>query len=232
MRSAITITMTGPRDRRLDPSLILPSNLSFWDGGVMTRQGVRLVLAIYFAIGALYGLFHLLATPGSGDWDWPSLVRNILGWTLGPLILGGFLPALFWGFGNFRAEKAGGPLLWCGIFAALLALAAGAQGVFEGSLSLRTIPENVSGLFSSEQRKFVRVVRNACDENLREHPVAGTNLQQSAAFCLCYANALADVLSARELGAALTSQNAMSPELRRKVLLAAPACRKQAFGCD
>jgi hypothetical protein len=53
----------------------------------MSRQGIRRVLAIYFAIGVLYGAFHLLATPGSGDWDWLAIIRNLLGWTLGPVIL-------------------------------------------------------------------------------------------------------------------------------------------------
>jgi hypothetical protein len=198
----------------------------------MSRQGVRRVLAVYMAIAVLFGVFHFLATPGSGDWDLPAMVRNVLGWAIGPLLLAGFLPALFWGFSSFREKRARGPLFWCGLLAALLALAAAGQGFYEGSLSLHTIPANASGLFSSERGKFVRFVRNACDENLREHPMAGTNAQQSTAFCRCYANALADGLSARELGAALTSQNAMSPELQRKVLLAAPACRKTAFGHD
>lgn len=196
----------------------------------MSQQGVRRVLTIYLAIGALYGAFHLLATPGSGDWGWPSIIRNLLGWALGPLILGGFLPALVWSFSNFREETATAPVLWCGLLAALFALATAAQGFFQGTLALQSIPENTSALFRNEHEKFVRFVRKACEGNLQSHPLAGTTPQQSVAFCSCYANAIADGLSARELGVALTSQNAMSPELRRKVLVAAPPCRKRAFG--
>lgn len=217
---------TGSRTRH-SPSGAIKS-----DDRIMSRRVVHRVLAIYLAIAVLYGVFHFLATPGSGDWDWLATARNVLGWTIGPLVLAGFLPALFWGFRSFRADSASGPLLWCGLLAALLALGAAAQGFYESSLSLHAIPENASGFFSSERGKFVSFVRNACDENLREHPMVGTNAQQSATFCRCYADALADGLSTRELGAALTSRNAMSPELQRKILLAAPACRKQAFGQD
>lgn len=108
----------------------------------------------------------------------------------------------------------------------------GRPGIYQGALSLQRIPENASALFTNEHDKFVRFVRDACEGNLQSHPVAGATPQQSAVFCSCYANALADGLSTRELGVALTSQNAMSPELRRKVLVAAPLCRKQAFGHD
>jgi len=195
----------------------------------MSREGVRRILTVYFAVGALYGVFHLLATPGSGDWDWGAIVRNILGWMVGPLILGGFLPALFWGFSNFRAERARAPLLWCGLLAVLFAFASAAQGFYGGSLSLQKIPQNVPALFSNEHDKFVRIVRNSCEENLQKHAVAGATSLQSAAFCRCYANALAEGLTTRELAIALTSQDAMSPGMRRKVLLAAPPCRKQAF---
>lgn len=78
----------------------------------MSRQGVRRVIGIYFAIAVLYGAFHFLATSGSGDLEWPAMLRNILGWTVGPLVLGDCLPALFWSFSNFRAERAASAATW------------------------------------------------------------------------------------------------------------------------
>lgn len=198
----------------------------------MSRHAVRRILTIYFAVGALYGAFRLLATPGSSDWDWQAIFRAALGWALGPLVLGGFVPILLWGINNFRPERARLPLLWSGAFAVLLAITSAVQGFYEGSLSLQTLPDNVFGLFSNEHDKFVRVVRNTCNENLQKHPAPGITSQQSDAFCSCYANALAEGLTAHELAIALTSQNAMSPELRHRVLAAAPNCRKQAFGAN
>lgn len=198
----------------------------------MPPKALHRTLAIYLVASVLFGIFHSLATPGSSDWRWGPLVGDLVGSAIAPLLLGSLLPMIFWAFHRFNREGAAAALTSCGVVAMVVAGLSTAAGFYDRTLSLRAIPENLAGFFTDDHDTFVRVVRNSCEEHQRKQPTPGITRQQVTAFCTCYADALASELTPSELTVALSNDASMIPELRSKVLEAAPACRKRAFGIN
>src|SRR6516162_5482075 len=90
----------------------------------MSRRAVFRTLTAYFAIAAAFSVVWELATPGVTGLRLVFVISQVVGRALGLFLVPGVLPLVFWAFGRFRAEKAGGPLvawLFIGLLFAFLA---------------------------------------------------------------------------------------------------------------
>lgn len=193
----------------------------------MSRQAIWRVIAIYFGIAALYGVLHVLATPGAGDWRWAAFIGSAIGVMIAPLLLGGLIPIIIWAFGRFRAEKAGGPIMVWGFLGALFLIAAAIGDFHEGDVAVKNIPANIGAFFSNDYDTFLRVVRNSCIESRTQ--TGRPSDERFNAFCQCYAESLLTQLTAQELNVALNTRVTVNPPpmwMREKTARAAIACSR------
>ena len=173
----------------------------------------------------------MLATPGTADWRWAAIIGSLIGSGIGLLLLSGILPLLFWAFGRFRAEKAGGPLVVWGFLGFLFASTATAEDFYEGKLAISNIPANISAFFSNDYETFIRVVKTSCVESRNRNSTdrqTGLSDAAFAAFCQCYAEALLKELTVQEFRIALDARVVVNPPpawMREKTGRAAIACR-------
>ncbi len=187
----------------------------------MSRKAIIRVVAVYFGVAATLGVVLLLATPGMADWRPAVIIGTFAGIALLTPVLIGILPLIFWAFGRFRVENAGGPLVIWGLLGGLLFLLSTVGSAYEGKLAIGNIPANINALFSNDYETFIRVVKTSCVESRnRDDPAF-------AAFCQCYAETLLKELTVQEFRVALNTRMAVNPPppwIREKSGRAAIAC--------
>jgi hypothetical protein len=197
----------------------------------MSREAVVRYFLVYSAVAVVLALLWTLATPGMADWRWAAIIGHFLGAIVSLFLLPGILPAIYWAFGRFRAEKAGGPLsVWSALAVAFIPLAT-VGDFYDGTIQPKQIPANISALFSNDYETFIRVVKTSCVESRNRNSTnrqTGLSDAAFAAFCQCYAEALLKDLTIQEFRIALDARAVVNPPpawMREKTGRAAIACR-------
>lgn len=200
----------------------------------MSKQAITRVLAVYLGIAAVVSAIWLLATPGMFGWRWAAIIGSFGGYVIFLFFGSAFFPLLFWAFGRFRQENAGGPIMSWGLLGVILALLATAGNSYDETIKFAVIPQNVASFFENDYETFIRVVKTSCVETRNRNSTdrqTGLSDAAFAAFCQCYAEALLKELTVQEFRIALDARVTVNPPpawMREKTGRAAIACRSLA----
>jgi hypothetical protein len=197
----------------------------------MSKQAINRVLAVYLAVASAISAVWLLATPGMVGWRWGVIIGTFGGYLIFLLLFSGILPLIFWAFGRFRAEKAGGPIISWGFLAAMFAFLATMGNAYDGSLQFSAIPQNVAGFFDNDYQALVRDIRFSCVQTQNKNRSAGITSQQIDQFCQCSAETFVKDLSGPEYVAAVSARSTSLPTwARQKAANAGSSCRRNFYG--
>jgi hypothetical protein len=200
---------------------------------VMTGTNIALVLALYFLLAFVFGVFSVLWQPPPGA-DSPTTIFGFAVFrAVGIFVVAGILPVIGWAFGRFRTRNAKYPLLaWPVIGVALAGLYyAGKTGFFERPTVQQQIDAMISGeALVEKQRDDIReVIREACIDVEQKRSInrqAGVTDKQIDTYCNCVARETTNQLTRDEI--IYIAQKKQRPDsANEKVTSASLKCGRQ-----
>jgi hypothetical protein len=200
----------------------------------MTRKSIVVVSALYLIAALGFAAFVQLTKPFalSGNYALAGIIGGIIGGGVGTYVVAGLLPMIAWAIMRFRAAKAAGPFIaWALLGAVLMVLSA--KGTFyDRNEELNRSASNIASLSGADYYTFVRTTQQSCGVAQRKNQInraAGITDEQIAAYCQCYATAMAKEVTADEIGY-MARNGKPSESLREKADRLSPTCTHVATG--